>query len=168
MLLYIRMYVYVILFCTLYRDSSCRSHWKTILQKESPFTTLESQVCWDLNDGCKLNADHITFSFPCIPLPGQSRAECAIGASGRGWEVALLMAWHAIVENCFTFGCIYSFIHSKNWKIYFLVPFDYDFFYFCQLFFYFPQLMCSDWAGSVCQFVKVPDGAQRLPPSQGR
>lgn len=145
------LYIYVILFCTLYRDSSCRSYWKTILQKESPFTTLESQVCWDLNDGCKLNADHITFSFPCGPSQLQSRAECRI-ASGRGWEVALLMAWHAIVENCFTFGCIYSFIHSKNWKIYFLVLCD----YFSNCFFSSANVFrLSRFSLPVCQSVRL-------------
>lgn len=38
-------------------------------------------MCWDLNDGCKLNADHITFSSPSSPL--HSGAECGI-ASGCG------------------------------------------------------------------------------------
>lgn len=50
----------------------------------------------------------------------------------------------------------YSFEKLKDL---FLSSFRLRFFYFCQLFFYFPQLMCSDWAASVCQFVKVPDGA---------
>lgn len=58
----------------------------------------------------------------------------------------------------------YSFEKLKDL---FLSSLRLRFILFFQLYF-FPQLMCSDWAGSVCQFVKVSDWALRLPPSPGR
>jgi len=68
-----------------------RLYWKTICK------SLNSQVCWDLNDGCKLYADHIT-------LPTALAAPSSMSCATR-------IHWLHLLTEC---GCVQDVC---NWKL---------------------------------------------------